>query len=286
MATLDAQTLTVDALAVVAAALYLVVGRFLARRRVSHEARGPLRGFVLWWIGLGAVSLVGVVLSFFDLAQASAAVVRIILYAIFLVYIALMVGLLYYLTYLYTGRSWLVVLSLAYTALFALLVYIIERENVGKLLSEGYEPVRDVWSLVLTLAFTAPPLAAALAYFALIFRVEDRTSRYRIAMVSGGIALWFAYSTIASALRFVSGATGQSFAGQVAGQLLGLLAAAMVLLAYLPPSFVRRRFGIVSLADEMPAEEESPRRQAGMVSLRAPTATEDRSRARGPPAAS
>ena len=81
-------------------------------------------------------------------------------------------------------------------------------------------------------------------------------------MVSGGIVLWFTYSALSSIARGVLAVEETPFAARLAGQLLGVTAALMVLAAYIPPGFVRKRFHIQSIFEDTRPDEPDRKRSA------------------------
>lgn len=273
-------------LALVAAVLYFFVARLQAQRKVSAEARGPLRGFIIWWAGLGLLGLTTALFTFgpgtgsFGLAGA-----RAITYTTFAGIFVMLSGLVYYLLYLYTGsRGTVYVAAAFYSLLFLFMVWLVEAHapHVGADHITGERAFHlheapPAWaSLGFGVSLVLPPLAAAVAYFLLFFRTHDRTARYRIAMVSGGLVLWLGFSLMGTIARTATGES-QGFGGQLTSQLLGVLSATLVLLAYDPPKFVQRRLGLrpieASQTDRsdifrMPprlacASRHSPERQAG-----------------------
>jgi len=77
--------------------------------------------------------------------------------------------------------------------------------------------------------------------------VPDVTQKYRILLVSWSIIIWF-ISPVATVL----GGLGEQDWWQIASRLLGLTAALTILSAFLPPRWVKQRYGIVSIAEENP----------------------------------
>jgi hypothetical protein len=99
-----------------------------------------------------------------------------------------------------------------------------------------------LWTSLASLALVVlPPVAASVAYFRLIFRVDDAGQRYRIATVSASLIVWWVVAVAAGQSRLLD-----NEAVQLAARVLGVAAALGVLVAYSPPAWVRRRLGIVS----------------------------------------
>lgn len=239
--------------AFLAAAVYLYVGRLVARRQVQGEARLAWQMFALWWYGLGATTLVGGVLT---VAAASGRADLNLFLALtmmnLLIICAALLGLLYYLLYLFTGRYdlWRPLVGF-YVAYFALLVYfVIASQPVGIKVTgwtaalDYAAPIRGAFFTAILALLVFPQIIGALAYFSLVRRLSEPTQRYRVALVSWSIIVWFLSTFLASA-------TGLSDADwwQAASRLLGLGAAVTVVLAYQPPAFVQRRWGIQPLAE-------------------------------------
>lgn len=237
--------------------VFILVAVIQARRVVSPDARLARTGFTLWWGGLGVLGLYGIVSNLFlDPETFTLAGYRVILYTFIPIIFTALAGLVYYLLYLYTGKRSLVTLvAVFYAVLTVAFVLFVELQDpfVGPDPDSGesglqYANEAPSWAgLLFSLALILPPFAAAVAYFALIFRTKERTVRYRILMVSGGIVLWMGFSLLGSLTRFATGVEEQGFTSQIISQILGLLAAAMVLLAYYPPPFLRRAAGLEAL---------------------------------------
>ena len=85
-------------------------------------------------------------------------------------------------------------------------------------------------------------IIGGLAYFTLYFRVSDVTQKYRILLVSWSIIIWFLSPYCARA-----GGLAEQDWWQLASRLIGLAAALTILMAYLPPRWLKQRYGIVSL---------------------------------------
>lgn len=236
----------VSASSALAAAVYVAVGVVVGRRPVEQRARLALAAFEAWWYGLGLATACGAVTT--ALAATTGIGVDPLL-AITLVILALIClalwGLLYYLVYLFTGRrgAWLP-LAVFYVAYFGFLVWLIlsagpvgvESDDWGVQL-EYRDPLADTALGMVALALLIlPQIVGALAYFSLVFRLDERAARFRVAVVSGSILVWFGSSYLASA-------TGVSDrpSWQVATRLIGLAAALAILLAYQTPAWLQRR---------------------------------------------
>jgi len=243
---------------IASAAIYGYVAARLRQRTISNPgARLAWQLFSLWWYCLAATTLVSGLLHLlgaFNIVSLPP-FVALTYVNILLICIALW-GLLYYLVYLFTGsRRILVPLTIFYVLYYALLVYTITAGDPA-----GVEITRWTTQLVyahpltgpfFTLALVLlvfPQILASLAYFTLFFHVREATQRYRILLVSWCIILWFGSALVAS----VAGLSQEDW-WQILSRLIGLGAAVGILLAYLPPEIIRRRFGIASIAEQVQA---------------------------------
>jgi hypothetical protein len=165
-------------------------------------------------------------------------------------------GLLYYLVYLFTGsQRFLIPLTIFYILYYVLLVYYITASDPARVeitrwrtqLVYAHPVTGSLFTVVLVL-LVFPQILAALAYFALFFRVREATQRYRILLVSWCIILWFGSAFVAS----VTGLSQEDW-WQIVSRLIGLGAALGILFAYFPPGIIRRRFGIASISEQMQA---------------------------------
>lgn len=242
-----AADLGLEAIRLAASVVYAIVAMLITRRPVDPDARLAQYGFAFWWLGIAALGIVSIPSGLgWNVVESGLLAWRAWIYFVFGVVFVALAGLLYYLLYLYTGRRalWRSVV-LFYALLMAFTAYLVEgfgpyvgtEDGTTTVLFEQEHP--PLLLLVLSLSLSLPPLAAALAYFLLLFRLEDRESRYRIMLVSGGLGAWFFYSVLATIFRFITD-TQTSYVGNVVGQLFGLLAALLVLLAFAPPPSVRR----------------------------------------------
>ncbi|HEV8361327.1 MAG TPA: hypothetical protein VGR28_12820 [Candidatus Thermoplasmatota archaeon] len=236
--------------------LYTFVGFKVLGRPTSPDARLAARLFSIWWFGLAAATLMGGVTNLTGtLATPSVGLFQAYTFVVLLTICVALWGLLYYLLYLFTGRKWLIwPLSAFYLAYFAWLSWLILGAG-----ATGVEVGR--WSVTLRYAqplqgpeittalalLVFPQILGALAYFTLYFKLTDRTLRFRVAVVSWSIVLWFMSSFLAN----IAGLT-QSDAWQVASRAIGFSAALAILIAYHPPGWMRRRFRIAGVGEAAP----------------------------------
>lgn len=246
--------------------LYVYIGRVIRLRKVSTEARLANGMFVLWWHSLGALGFLGAIAMV--LYMAGALDDRIWLYQTYTTFVILILflalwGLQFYLLYLYTGsRKWFMPLAVFYSILFLLTEGLIEYIGApDRLVDNGWQlkaeyldaatgEYGDVeFGMAFNLAFSAliigPALFTAIAYARLYRKTADRTQRYRIALVTGSIIVWFGSSVIGTALD-VTGA----LAWQLFTRVISILGALVILMAYKPPRWVRERYRVHGVESE------------------------------------
>ena len=252
-------TLLMSALfAAASAGVYFYVGNRLARRRMaSPETRLAWALFVVWWYGLAATTLVGGVLNLLGaLAVTDLALFVTFTYVNLLTICVGLYGLLYYLLYLFTGNQRLLTpLTLFYIGYYIFLVYYITYRNpiglqIGRwsaALQYERSQAGPFFALALML-LVFPQIIGSLAYFSLFFRVQDPTRKYRTALVSWSIIIWFGVALAASAFGLA-----QQDWWQMVSRLIGLGAALAILLAYEPVRWIKQRLGVVSITDEAAA---------------------------------
>jgi hypothetical protein len=242
-------------LAVTAAGIYSYVGWRLSKRVISSsEARTAWQSFTIWWYGLAATTLISGLLNLFGAVGLTSLPLFIIAtYLNILVTCIALLGLLYYLIYLFTGnRRSLLPLVIFYMIYFVLLVYYITASAPGSVNVSRWNttltyraPITGPFIGLLIVLLLLPQIIGGLAYFSLYFRVSEVTQKYRVLLVSWSIIVWFLSPVIALA----GGLTQQDW-WQLASRFIGLAAALTILIAYLPPRWLKQRYGIISLSDE------------------------------------
>ena len=241
--------------ACIAAGIYAYIGWRLSKREIaSSESRVAWRSFTVWWYGLAATTLIAGLLNLLgafgmtDLAFfVTANYVSLQLSCIALL------GLFYYLIFLFTGNSrWLKPLALLYTVYYILLVYFVTASNpVGINLEPwnttlAYEvPFTGPIVITLIVLLFLSQILGGFAYFTLYFQVPDVTQKYRILLVSWSIIIWFLSPFVGVAAEL-----GEQDWWQIANRFIGLAAALTILMAYQPPQWLKQRYGILSLSDE------------------------------------
>lgn len=241
--------------AVIAASIYAFIGWRLGKRIIaSPDGRVAWQSFTVWWYGLAATTLIGGLLNLFGALGLTVLPLFVTAtYVNILVICIALWGLLYYLIYLFTGNSrWLVPLTIFYIAYYVLLVYYITASTPENINLEPWSAALDYrtpqtgpFFVILVVLLLVPQIAGGLAYFMLFFRVPQVTQKYRILLVSWSIIIWF-LSPIAG---LASGVAEQDW-WQLASRIIGLAAALTILMAYLPPRWLKSRYGVASLSDE------------------------------------
>ena len=250
-------TLLISALfALGAAIIYAYVGWRLSKRVIaSSEGKLAWQSFTVWWYGLAATTLIGGFLNLlgaFDLTVLPIFVTA--TYINLLVICLALWGLLYYLIYLFTGNSRLLVpLCIIYLIYYTLLVYYITASVPEGIQVERWNtsldyrlPLTGSFFLFVVLLLLLPQIIGGLAYFTLYFRVSEVTQKYHVLLVSWSIIIWFL-----SPLLAVAGGLAEQDWWQLMSRLIGLAAALTILMAYFPPHWLKERYGIISLHEDV-----------------------------------
>jgi hypothetical protein len=228
-------------------AAYGYVGFRIFGRSVPQAARLAAYQFSLWWYGLSATTAIGGLEGILIASNGLSFPLAFTLYLITLLLdCALLWGLVGYLTYIYTGRYHLVLLSTFYAALYvAALYFVIAQAPYGVVIRRGLPVLQygSTGSLAL-LGFIAfgilvPELAGVALYLSLYFKTTNRTQRFRIGFVGLGILLWFGLAAITP-----PSSVADPVVWTIAKAILGGVAALIVLAAYNPPLWLRRRYGV------------------------------------------
>jgi hypothetical protein len=245
------------ALFVVVAPLLFWVGSTHARRRMADRgAQRATRAFAAFWLVLSFDALLGALqLLVGSTGLASGTFLAVVQIAIYASVAVMMTGLLHYLIYLFTGREWVLWPVAAFYALVFLqgLQMTLASRPIGFRMTRWTgvvtyaTPPTRVGAVVLGVAFLLPPILGALAYGAFVFKVKGATQRYRVALVSLGIFVWFLTSLVIQ-LKTIE----DSDALQASGRLITLASILVVVAAYHPPGRVRRRYGIEPLVPTQP----------------------------------
>jgi hypothetical protein len=238
--TIQATLLLSAFFSLVASSIYGYVGWRLSKRVVaSSEAKLAWQSFTVWWYGLAATTLISGLLNLFGAFGLTNLPLFVTATYINLQVICLaLLGLFYYLIFLFTGNSrWLKPLAILYTICYILLVYVVTASNPVSVTLEpwnttlSYEiPLMGPFVVLLVVLLYVSQIIGGFAYFTLYFRMSDPTQKYRILLVSWSIIIWFLSPFIAVA----GGLTEQDW-WQLVSRLIGLAAALTIIMAYLPP---------------------------------------------------
>jgi hypothetical protein len=241
--------------ALLSASIYAYVGWRLSKRLISSsESRLAWQSFTIWWYGLAITTLIGGLLNLFGALGLTILPLFVTATYINLLIICLALwGLLYYLIYLFTGNSRLLMpLAICYIIYYVLLVYYItasvpESINVDRWRTTlaYHTSLTGPFFVVLIVLLLLPQIIGGFAYFTLYFRVTEATQKYRILLVSWSIIVWFL-----SPFAALAGGLAEQDWWQLASRMIGLGAALTILIAYLPPRWLKQRYGIISLSDE------------------------------------
>jgi len=255
---MSTQTLAISSVAtLLTGILYIYIGHVLRRRRVSADARLANGMFVLWWQSLGYISVLAVAINALYMAKALQIwVYQSYVLLVLLVLFAALWGLQFYLVFLYTGsRRSFVRLGVFYALLFAATVVLVQRAGPpASIVDDGWtlktEPMVTyglAFNLVFVLLIVGPQIVAAIFYARLCRKTSDRTQRYRIALVTSSILVWFGSSVLATAAN-----ASTALWWQLTSRAIGIAGAVVILWAYKPPMAVRRKYAIRSIDDEPP----------------------------------
>lgn len=240
------------AFSVVSALVYFQVARVVAMRSVSADASLAATGFRLWWAALAGSTLLG---SLDELIAVFGEPPLGLLIAVGHISLALtcvaLWGLLYYLLYLFTGRRrlWMPLAAFYAVYFFVLFGWLLGADATGVEVGRWSVDVsyaKDLADSVLWLPVLAflllPQILGSIAYFTLYWRVEERSQKFRVAVVSWSIIIWFGSAGVASLSEF-----GQEDLWQVTSRFIGLAAAGAILAAYRPPALLRRTLRVEAL---------------------------------------
>lgn len=244
-------------LTLIAAGTYAYVGWWLNKRVISsQEARLAWNSFTIWWYALAVTTLIRGIQNLLGAFGITDLVLFVTTsYVNLLVTCVALWGLLYYLIYLFTGNSRsLTPLTIFYMIYYILLVYFITASIPDHIQVNRWNatlayrtPMTGPFFGIVVALLLLPQIIGGFAYFTLYFRVVDVTQKYRILLVSWSIIVWFL-----SPLAALIGKVAELDWWQLMSRLIGLGAALAILMAYLPPRWLKQRYGIISLSDENP----------------------------------
>lgn len=231
---------------IVATLAYAYAGWNLRRPGTTGLSRVASGGLQLWWYGLSlgaATYAIRNVAGLLGFAQMPLHLT--LLQSLVIANAAALAGLVTYLLYLFMGHDeWLRPVVLVYFSYYVFYTFLLFYTDPVALV---VGPVRTSFEyagaganelvLLFVMLFYVPQVGAATAYAMLWPRAKDKESRYRIALVSASILIW-SLSNMGLIAADGAGMPNLEFLLQN----LGLVTPLGVLLAYHPPSMLRRRF--------------------------------------------
>lgn len=227
------------------ASVYLFVGYRLSERVVSPAARLASVQLALWWGGLGATVVLGAVETAFALANSLPLALALTLTIVDdIVTVVALWGLVGFLTYVYTGKYHLPEWGATYGMFFVLAIYYTLAQTPYAVAFSGgavtilysVAPIRWLEAVIIVI-LVGPELVGAILYLSLLRRTRVQEQRARIWLVGGGILLWFALDI------FVPGSSGGWL---LVRSLLEIIPGLMSLIAFYPPAWAQRRFGLTN----------------------------------------
>lgn len=233
------------ALTMAVALVYGYVGLRMSRHTERAGANGvAMRFFALWWLTTAANQLLGSALylaAAFGHTDVSIQLTYLFVQRLLLA--VSLVGLMYYLLFLQTGRSYLPPLAVVYGLFFAAQLYSLSARTAIGVESYGWrtdvvwatpEPVLLRLSLLL---IVIPPIVGALMMLRIYRRVQTPTRRFRVAMIGGGFVIWWIIAIIAGQASMLSVSWFQAL-----NRIVGIAIAVGILLAYEPMMWMQRRY--------------------------------------------
>lgn len=227
-------------------ALFAYIGRAIAKRTVSAEARLAARAFAAWWYAIGTLVAVegvrGIVGSYGLLSRADVANVFVVAFGAWIVVLGVaMASLLLYLAYLYRGNTRLAIpLAVFYAAWAAIAIWQTSLAGPIFVLSRyatlvEYEAPLAAWvELAFFLLLYAPQIVAIALYLRLFPRVVGREARLRMLAIGVGLGVWIGSNLVAAILDLIP-ADGW----QIARRGIGILVSLAILATYTPPTPLR-----------------------------------------------
>jgi hypothetical protein len=235
------------AVSLVVASIYLYVGKRLFDRVVSAGARLASVQLALFWGGLGATILLGAFEAALALGnQFPLPVALTLLVVLDVVAVVALWGLVGFLTYVYTGNYHLPEWGVVYAAFFVMAIYFTFAQSpygVGfasgaPVVLYSVPPIRWLELLVVVI-LVGPELVGAILYLSLLRRTQIREQRSRIWLVGGAILLWMGLDVVVPST---------SGGWLLLRSLLEIVPGLMTLIAFYPPGWAQRRFGLTTSA--------------------------------------
>lgn len=238
-------------LALATAAGFAYVARLMLRLTRERGDQSALVMFSLFWTSAAIVwttqGIVNVAAAF---GRADLALVSALDQVGTPFYCLAAAGVLYYVLYLLTGkRAFLAPILGYYLALFFALRWRVESAGRMGVSVERWvvnfdyaTPLQGTTYTILVALVALPILMSIVMYASLLRRIQDPGQRYRVLLVSIGLAAW----VTTEALSFTSG-FARTDAGEVLRRLVALGSTIVIIVGYRPPRFARERWRAVPL---------------------------------------
>lgn len=224
-------------------ALFAYIGRRIAQRKVSVDARLAARGFATWWYAIGFLVTVegarGIVASYGLLSISGVTTAFLVTWYVWVIVLsAAMWGLLVYVAYLYRGtRAIATPLAFFYSAWAAIAIW--QSASAGPIFvpSEfvtlvAYETPLASWvELAFFVFLYLPQLVGIALYLGLFRRLSTRQARVRMLTIGLGLALWLGANLVAAVFGLI-----ETSEWQIAKRVLGLAVSVAILASYAPPA--------------------------------------------------
>ncbi len=244
--------------------LYVYVGLQVAKRSVPREAQLAQRMFLVWWYALGSVSLIGALnIILYRLEALNPAYFIIVSQINLLAIVVALLGLLYYMVYIYTGSGrWFKPLVAFYVLFYLSLLGLVAAlwnpptdftDNGWNIVSlpESDRELSPIAGFAFVVLLIGPQMAAAIGFLRLGPKLEDVTQRYRVRLVGTAILVWFGLSLIASIAGLIADVDLTTADGwQYTQRAIGFGAVLAILAAYKPPKWVQHKFHVEPVTAE------------------------------------
>ncbi len=224
--------------------LYVYVGRLAMQRPLEGDARFAMRMFATWWFSLGLITFAGaarLLMIGFDVVDLNAHLALSTIMT--LPFVIALWSLLYYLLYLYIGkRSILAPLTAVYAGVYGYFIYLTYSLDPQAVIIDNYAASfeyanqLDGSHLVAVLVLLLGPVVlAAGLYGSLIFRLESRVHRYRVALVSGSFLVWFGGLPVFGILTDL----GDTPEWAIMSRVFSFIVPLIIVMAYRPPARIQ-----------------------------------------------
>jgi hypothetical protein len=228
------------------AAVFFALSATLLRRPMADEgARIANLAFGLWWFAVGAQETVVALRIPLALAEAPLSLMVGFTFASLAAVTLGLAALLYYLLYLFTGRtvvSWPLLLFYSVYCGWGI-QYLATRRPMGYDVTpwgvsiDYVLPASPLATLTALLVLVGPPLVAVGALLVLSLRMPRGPTRLRVVVLALATAMWFSSAIVAAGL----GASADAW--QAVATLIPLAVGIAVLTVYRPPPWLRERLG-------------------------------------------